>query len=220
MSDVRRRVISAILVLFGALALPVAALGQSPAVTAATPSQAAHKLTAALAKGDVAAATAFIATTDRTRCAALLAASEHYIEARTRFHQTVTSKLEESPRASAFLARTKPQRIDHIQIVAERNVGADAADLDVKSFGAETRTAPNVTTWHALREGGEWHIQLPPCISDHAMRSLMNQYQSYAVAADVVNSSVQQGRVTNFSEAHDALIRAEQGALSASGGRQ
>jgi hypothetical protein len=219
MKTAQHRVANFILVVLGALALPAAAFGQSAAGAAATPSEAAHKLVAAMAQGDVAGATAYIASADRTRCTALLQASERYIAARTRFHETVRGKFEESPRASAFLARTKPQRIDHIQIVSERNAGADAADLDVKTFGAETKVPPNVATWHAVRENGQWSIQLPPCVSDQAMRSLMNQYQSYAAAAETVNSSVQQGRVANFPEAHSTLLKAEQDALRANGER-
>jgi hypothetical protein len=191
MSDFRSGVAIPILVVLGVFGLPVATFGQSPPGTASTPAEAAYNLVAALAKGDVAGAGAYVVAADRARCIALWQASESLFESRTRFHETVTGKLEESPRTLAFLARTKPQRIDHIHIVAERNAGADAADLDVKSFGNETSSPPNVSTWHAVRESGQWRIRLHPCTSDQAMRPWLNQYQGLATAADAVNASVQ-----------------------------
>lgn len=220
MSNFRRRIAFHIVVLLGALALPVAAPGQSPAGTAATPADAANKLVAALAKGDVAGAAAYAAAADRTRCIALLQASDRLMESRARFQQTVTSMLEESPQTSAFLAHIKPQHLDHIVIVAVRNADTDTADLDVRSFGSENRTPPNVSTWHAVRESGQWRIHLPPCTSDQAMAPLMNQYQGLITAIDVVNASVQRGQVTSFSDARIMLLRAERVALAVHGARQ
>jgi len=205
----------AILLLAAATALSSSAFSQ----TAASPAEAANKLVAALAKGDIAGAANYTTAADRERFIAIMQASDNLAKSRERFAQTAGARLPASENApqAALMARTTQPRIDHINIVAQRNIGANAADLDVKGFGIDGRGSSAPSTWHAVREGNQWRIELPPCASPAATAPILKRYQEMIVATDTVTKSVESGQVASLADAHVALFKAERGVLRAQG---
>jgi hypothetical protein len=138
-------------------------------------------------------------------------------KSRERFQQTAKAKLaaDESAPAAALAARAMPPRIDHIDILAERSAGANAADLDVKGYGADGRLSSSPSTWHAVRENGQWRVTLPPCTSADAAAPILKRYQDMTAATDTVTASVASGQIVSLADAHVALFKAQRGVLRA-----
>jgi hypothetical protein len=216
MTDFRHGLALAILVLLAATALPSAARSQ----TAASPAEAATKLVAALAKGDITGASVYAAAADRDRFVSLMQASDTLAKARDRFQQTVKTKLPESEAGTTLVARSSPARIDHINIVAQRNVSSSVAELDVKGFGTDGKSTPTPSTWQAVQENGQWRIHLPPCATAAAAEPMIKRTQAMIAATDAVTASIDNKQIASFADAHIALVKAERGVLRATGVRQ
>ncbi|HEX3441560.1 MAG TPA: hypothetical protein VHT93_14520 [Pseudolabrys sp.] len=197
------------------MALPAAAHSQ----TAATPADAANHLVAAIAKGDIAGAAAFAATADRDRFMALMQASDRLAKARGRFRETVSAKLPANEAVASLTARASAT-VDHVVVVAQRTIDANAADIDVKGFDADGGPPTAISTWHAVRENGQWRIQLPACVSAAASAPLMKRYGDMVAATEAVTASVTSGDITDTADANIALFKAERGVLRATGARQ
>jgi hypothetical protein len=206
----------AALALTAAMMLALAARAQN----AATPAEAANGLVAAIAKNDIAAAAAYVAASDRDRFVSLIQASTQLASARDGFRKSVAAKLPANRAAAALLARTAPRHIDHIDIVAQRAVGRDEVDLDVKGFGSQGGSSAAPSTWRAVRENGQWRIHLPPCASAQAVAPLMKRYQDLIAATNGVTTAVESGKIATFGDAHIALFKAELGVLGAQGEQQ
>jgi hypothetical protein len=109
--------------------------------TAATPADVANHPVAAIGKGDIAGAAPFAATADRDRFMALMQASDRLPKARGRFRETVSAKLPANEAVASLTARA-PATVDHVVVVAQRTIDANAADIDVKGFDATAGRRP------------------------------------------------------------------------------
>jgi hypothetical protein len=213
-TDYRHGLAFAILVALCVTMFPSASRSQ------ANPAEAANNLVAALAKDDIAGAALYTAAADRERFVSIMQAQDRMVKARDRFQQTVNDKLPKGEMNPALLARRARQRVDHIVIVAQRDVSPDVVDLDVKSYGIGGGPPSSLSTWQAVRENGQWRLHLPPCASAAAAAPIVRRYDDMAAATEAVTVSIQKGQISDFADAHLALIKAGHEVLRTGGARQ
>jgi hypothetical protein len=173
-------------------------------------------LVAALAKDDITGASAYAAAADRERFVALMQASDNLTKARQHFQQTVQSRLPKSEGSAALVMRASPSRIDHIDIVAQRNVGA-AVELDVRGFGADGKSSALPATWQAVLENGQWRIHLPACATAASAAPILKRTQSMISATEAVSASIESKQIASFADAYVAVFKAQREVLRAEG---
>jgi hypothetical protein len=104
-----------------------------------------------------------------------------------------------------------PRQTDSVltaEVAGQRQISPDMVELDMRLYTtARTRPVTNVT-WRAVRENGQWKIELPQCATPEAVAPLKAQLSAVSNAAAKLTASVKAGEFSSVDAARAAMINA------------
>jgi hypothetical protein len=174
---------------------------------AAGPADVARAFAAAEIRHDHAAAAAYVTDKSRADFMALMGLSDRARAARVNLQTAIDQKFktQEARRVRVPLAAAA---VLTAEVAGQRQIDPNTVELNMRLYTA-TPTQPTVNvTWHAVRENGQWKIELPQCATPEASAPLKARLTEMSNAADKLTTSIKAGEFSSVQAARTALINA------------
>jgi hypothetical protein len=181
--------------------------GQTQPPQIASPADAARAFAAAAIRHDHAATATYVTDKSRADFLAVMELGDRARAARADLQTAIDQKFK-AQEAQRLRVPRQTNSVLTAEVAAQRQSSPDVVELDMRLHTTAPKQPVTNITWRAVRENGQWKIELPQCATPEAVAPLKAQLSAVSDAAAKLTASVKAGEFSSVEAARAAMINA------------